>query len=380
MRFKAGLLLPILSIVIHSFSSFAIPDGDEAALLHRQVGQMVLAGFKGTTPEDPQVQAVARAISEDRLGGVILFRHNIASPTQLKTLTSFLHRSSGTRPLFIAVDQEGGRVQRLTKERGFTDYFSHEEIARKNFSFDQALDHYREMAQELKHYGINLNLAPVVDLSVNKNSRIIAKYERSFSSDPRVVWAYASAFIRAHREAGVLTSIKHWPGHGSAAEDSHLGIVDVTYTWSSDEKGPYAQLISSGDVDAVMTAHVFHRGLDKDKPATLSPIIIQGILRGQLKFDGVVFTDCLQMGAITSLFGQGKTEDAALQAIDAGADVMVVSNFHLDDLDLVDRLFAKVEMRILEGDMHLKARLEESNFRITQLKKRLAVEAGHDEL
>lgn len=161
----------------------------------------------------------------------------------------------------------------------------------------------RRLAATLADLGIGLNMAPVVDLCSNPDNPVIAKYERCFSADPNQVSAQAAAYIDAHHQLGVLTTLKHFPGHGSSRSDSHQGFTDITTTWSETELIPYRCLIAGGRVDAIMTAHVFNARLDDCYPATLSKNVITGLLRGELGFDGVVISDDMQMGAIVDHFG-----------------------------------------------------------------------------
>src|SRR5690606_10098573 len=159
------------------------------------------------------------------------------------------------------------------------------------------------MAATLAEAGINLNLAPVVDVNVNPDNPVIGQLERSFSGDPDVVTEQAKAFIEAHHEHGVLCTLKHFPGHGSSEADSHLGFVDVTNLWSRQELEPFRNLIDAGLADAIMTAHIFNANWDSEHPATLSRAVITGILREELGYDGVVITDDMQMGAIRDFYG-----------------------------------------------------------------------------
>ena len=178
--------------------------------------------------------------------------------------------------------------------------------------------------------GINQNLAPVVDLNVNPVSPAIGAYERSFGADVDKVTAHARAFIEAHHAHQVLCTLKHFPGHGSAAGDSHNGFVDVTETWSHEELAPYATLIQAGLADAVMTAHVFNRQWDETDPATLSPAVITGLLREELGYSGVVFSDDMQMGAIQQFY---TFEEAIRKALEAGVDVIAIANNSVYDED-----------------------------------------------
>jgi beta-N-acetylhexosaminidase len=180
------------------------------------------------------------------------------------------------------------------------------------------------MAAEMADLGITLNFAPVVDLDLNPDNPIIGRFQRSFGPDVNTVTAHAHAFIAAHHRFGVGCCLKHFPGHGSAGSDSHLGFVDVSASWQAVELEPYRHLLADGYEDGIMTAHLINRQLDPSgAPATLSSLSISGLLRQKLGFSGVVFSDDLQMRAIT----QGWTyAEAVQQAVLAGVDVLVVGN------------------------------------------------------
>jgi beta-N-acetylhexosaminidase len=194
----------------------------------------------------------------------------------------------------------------------------------------------------LRNTGINFNLAPVVDLNVYNENPIIGKYGRSFSADPIIVTAHSSAWINEHRSQGVLTCLKHFPGHGSSRTDSHLGFVDITETWQEAELLPYQQLIVAGQADAIMLGHLFHKYFDEQYPATLSRSIIQKLVRQQLKYEGIVITDDMQMKAITAHYG---LEEACCMALAAGADLLIIGN----NLDYDPLILAKVVATILRG-------------------------------
>jgi len=163
----------------------------------------------------------------------------------------------------------------------------------------------------------------VVDVGYNPVNPVIVGTGRSFGANPRLVAAHAAAYVEGSRRAGVLTALKHFPGHGSSYADSHLGFVDVTETWSESELTPFRRVIEAGKADAVMTAHVFNRRLDPRLPATLSRATVEGLLRGELGWDGVVVSDDLRMGAIEQHYGLG---EAAVLAVDAGVDVLIVAD------------------------------------------------------
>jgi len=224
-------------------------------------------------------------------------------------------------------------------------------------------------AATLAGLGINVNFAPVVDLASNPTNPIIAKYGRAFSANEDSVSLMAKEFIKGHRKFNVLTSPKHFPGHGSSRDDTHLGIADVTNTWESRELEPYESLIDSGYVDAVMTSHIVNKKLDPDgNPGTLSHDILTGILREKLHFDGVVFTDDMQMHAIAKHYG---LEEAIRMAIAAGVDIMTFSNnISGSDERTVDKVHSIIRGMVRDGVI-TEGRIDESFDRIMTLKKRL---------
>ncbi|MEX2080111.1 MAG: glycoside hydrolase family 3 N-terminal domain-containing protein, partial [Dehalococcoidia bacterium] len=205
-----------------------------------------------------------------------------------------------------------------------------------------------------------------VDVNVNRSNPVIGAASRSFSPEPDSVAASAAAFIEGHHAHGVLTALKHFPGHGSSHADSHFGFVDVTATWSEAELVPYTALIGEGLADVVMAAHVFNANLDSEFPASLSKATISGLLRAKLGFDGVVMTDSLQMGAITLHW---TFEDSIRLAIEAGADILAYTNALLEP-DLCDRVHRAVRSLVDTGVVPV-SRLVESFERIQRLKARL---------
>lgn len=171
--------------------------------------------------------------------------------------------------------------------------------------------------------GINLNLAPVVDLNNNPTNPIIGKIGRSFSSAPDTVCAHASTWITEHRKENILSCLKHFPGHGSSKEDSHLGFVDITDSWDETELIPYENLIADGFADAIMVGHLYNKSFDPDYPATLSFKTIQKILRQKLHYNGLVISDDMQMSAITDKYG---LTEACIMSLAAGIDMLIIGN------------------------------------------------------
>ena len=365
-RFFPLVLLTFLTL---SSPTPAASRRSEQPSLDERLGQMLMVGFRGTNVADDHF--LLRDLRKHHLGGVILFDYdlesrkygrNIASPEQLRALTSRLRREA-RRPLFIAIDQEGGRVNRLAPRYGFPATLSHEELGRLDDPAETAR-HAAAQARTLKEAGINFNLAPVVDLRVNPDNPVIARYGRAFSADPAKVTTQARAYIAGHRQEGVLTCLKHFPGHGSSTTDSHLGFTDVSNSWRKDELIPYRELIAAGLADAVMTAHVFNAQLDKELPATLSPAVIDGLLRKELGFPGVVLSDDLQMAAISA---RQSLPEAVEKAVLAGVDILIFGN-NLDyDEEIVPRVLA-ILRDLLRRNVIDEARIDASWRRIQRLK------------
>jgi beta-N-acetylhexosaminidase len=358
--------------------------------LKDMIGQMIMVGFKEA--ELNKECPIVSAIKDFSLGGVILFSidlpqyleeqeknpgltryeaarlcpKNIISPDQLQNLTSTL-QSYGQNSLLIAVDQEGGLVSRLGPAAGFPETESPKALGERN---DLAITAQaaKTTAQELRRSGLNLNLAPVVDLSLNPEGPI-AKNGRSFGSDPNRVYRHATAFILAHRQQGLLTTLKHFPGKGSAGRDTHFQMADVTSCYQPQELYPFSWLIEEGLADAIMTSHLLHHDWDAEYPITLSPKILHGFLRGQLGYQGVVISDDLLMGAVVRQFS---LEEACWLAVEAGVDILLASNNSPERYDphLFFRIFEALIRGIEQGRLS-RAMVEASHSRIRALKGRL---------
>ena len=335
--------------------------------LVQEIAQLFVVGFRGCTLSD--THWLTSVLGEYPPGGVILFDRNvdrgvqnIESPDQLKRLTTALQQQSRT-PLLMAVDQEGGMVCRLKEQDGFLPSRSAAHLAELGVKTTALASD--QLAGQLAAMGINLNFAPVVDLNLNRENPIISRYQRSFGSDPGDVVAHAQAVVESHHRHRVACCLKHFPGHGSAGGDSHLGFVDVSTCWQRLELEPYRQMIDQGYADGIMTAHLINRQLDPDNtPATLSPLVIEQLLRRDLGFEGVVFSDDLQMRAISN----GWTlAEAVQQAILAGVDMPVIGN-NLDPREDVLAIGIKAVRELIDSGRLDKQRIQASNARIKQLK------------
>ena len=296
--------------------------------LQERIGQMLIIGFRGI--EVSENSYITQAIKDLNIGGVILFDYdvpsksfsrNITGPEQTKNLIKDI-QSFSPLPLFIAVDAEGGNVNRLKEKYGFISVRSAQEMGEK----DNPIETKKiaaGLAFQLVDLGFNINFAPVVDVNVNPENLVIGKIERSFSGNPEKVTEQALAFINGHQEQGVITALKHFPGHGSSKDDSHKGMVDITDTYRDKELIPYQKIIEQGKADMVMTAHIIDKNVDPEYPATLSSLFINNILREQLGFQGVVVSDDMQMGAITESYS---FDEAIIRAVNAGCDLLIISN------------------------------------------------------
>ena len=384
MKFMVTLRLQnsMKKLFLLSFVLFAVALNVNAAdilpdsVLRRMAAKMLMVGFKGDSVTDGS--DAARYVRDLKVGGIILFdvdltgtakigSRNITSKERLTKMTADLRRYAGG-DLLIAVDQEGGMVRRLRPEYGYSPTVSQEYLGTVNCR-DTTMKYARRMAREMRESGVNVNLAPLIDVNVNPECPVIGALHRSYSADTAVVADNAGWSIEAHHRNGVLCAVKHFPGHGSSASDSHYGLTDVTDTWQSYELAPFRGLIAAGKADMVMTAHIFQRRLDPDYPATLSKKIIDGVLRGQLGFDGVVLTDDMYMQGIIDNYD---VEDAIVLAINAGADILVMGN-NISTGYEPERPFRIVDMivRAVKDGRIGQQRLVESNRRIDRLMEKL---------
>jgi len=340
--------------------------------LERKIGQMLIIGFRGLEVDDSS--SIVKDIKDGRVGGVILFdvdvalgytERNIRNPEQVKTLIAALKKHANI-PIFVSIDQEGGKVSRLKEKYGFPPTVSQQYIGQIN-NQDTTYFYANRTATTLQELGFNLNFAPVVDLNINPDNPVIGKLERSFSSSVEVVSQNAKWVIEAHHQKGIYCTMKHFPGHGSSSADSHLGFVDVTHTWKTEELIPYSDIVSANLVDCIMTAHIFNANLDPKYPATLSSLIITGILRNQLKYSGVVISDDLTMKAITDYFG---FETAIEKAINAGVDILLFGNNLIYDENIASKVISTIKKLVDEGKI-TKSRIDESYKRIINLKNKM---------
>lgn len=330
--------------------------------LEEKIGQMLMVGIPaGWTGKNSNI------LGNIKVGGVILFKRNISSKAQLKNLTAKLQnmaKQSETLPLFIAIDHEGGRVNRLPRN-GFT-AFPFPLYISKTGDIEKVKTMGKVMARELLSVGIHINLAPVVDVISNSASSIIGN--RSFGQDPAVVSLFASAFIQEAQQNGLLTVAKHFPGYGPVAKDPHnyLPFVNISYgQWQNTHLPPFLSAMQAG-VDGIMSAHVVYPALDESKtPASLSKTILTGLLRTQLAYNGLILTDDMEMGAIGKHYGIGQ---AAIQAVLAGNDMLLICHSPAKQRKVFHSLLGAAGKGLIPM-----SRIDESMSRILEAKLRYRV-------
>ena len=332
-------------------------QGAQEYTLDEAIGQMLLVGFRGTAVDS--TDHIYRDLRDYHVGSVILFDYdvptgtrgrNIRSAGQVKALCTQLRALNPN--LLIGIDQEGGYVSRLGTRYGFPKTLTAQRSA--TLGIDSVRSQARLTAGMLASLGINLNFAPVADVNVNPSCPVIGAIERSFSADTAAVARCCEVWIEEQRAKGVVSCLKHFPGHGSAKGDTHKGLVDVTKTWQRCELAPYRALCSSPE-----TGEVPEGGL----PASLSPRITS-LLRDTLGFQGVIVTDDLAMGAIVQ---QYSFEQAVRMAVLAGADMLCLSNNGgTYDVNMVPRAVRVIRQMVEDGTISAD-RIAQSAMRIRNL-------------
>ncbi len=334
--------------------------------LDKKIGQMILIGFPGKEV-DPML---LKDIKAGKAGAIIYFEKNlpVANTYQAVKKMNEVYQKASPIPLLVCIDQEGGKVNRLKTKYGFPKSVSAAYIGRTK-SLDTARYYANTTSATLAGIGFNVNFAPCVDLAVTPENTVIVKAERSYSRNADSVARFASEVVKQHRKYNVLTALKHFPGHGSSAADTHFGVADVTGTWIEDELKPYRIMLASGFVDAVMTSHIVNKKLDpKGLPGTLSKNIIDSLLRKKMGFNGVIFTDDMQMQAIAKNF---TLEEMIKLAINAGVDIMCFSNNIAGSEErAVDKVHRIIKTMVETGEIK-RERIEESYKRIMVMKGKL---------
>lgn len=327
--------------------------------LDEKIGQMFIIGVEGASANEKLKQSIATL----KPGGIILFRDNIKDPEQLLSFTNALKAANnGRTPLFISIDEEGGRISRMPKQLpGMPSAMSLGELDDPAFTYVAG----RLLAEKIKTFGFNMDFAPVLDILSNPKNTVIG--DRAFGTDPLSVAEHGIQMMKGIRDEGVIAVVKHFPGHGDTEVDSHYGLPAVTHGMErleGFELVPFRKALDE-DADAVMVAHIVVGSLDPDLPASLSGPVITGLLRDKMGFDGVVITDDMTMGAIMENFDIG---DAAVQSILAGSDIILVCHGYDKQKAAMDALKKAVGTGTVD-----EARIDRSVARILRLKDKYEI-------
>ena len=358
----------IISVILFISSAKEVYSESQYDSLKIKISQMLIFGI-GDAQKVLEEDSLLEAYSNTHLGGIILFEKNISkkrSKNHLKALIDEI-QSVSKIPSFVAIDEEGGKVNRLKPMYGFHVTRSAKYLGEIN-NLDSTYFYAKKTSDLLKEIGVNVNFAPVVDLALN-TSNFIYNAERSFGKDSDRVFFHARNVVNAHRENDIVTVLKHFPGHGSSTTDTHKEFTDVSSSWIVEELFPYHKMMIENKVDAIMTSHVVNSKIDDSMlPATLSERSINKLLRGFMDYKGVVFSDDMQMGAITKNFG---LKESIIYAINAGVDVLIFSNNQLyKDQVKPDEVISIIEDGVRNGEISLLS-INESFKRIHNLKKKI---------
>lgn len=324
--------------------------------LDEKIGQMILSGFNGIYFN----KELNTLINDFKVGGVILFSRNIEDSKQLKKLTSDIIDINKDIPLFISIDEEGGRVSRLPKDiKKFESSKSIGDRGDEKYAYENG----REIGGILKNYNINMNFAPVLDIYSNPKNTVIG--DRSFGDNEKVVSSMGIATMKGLKDENIISVVKHLPGHGDTEIDSHLGlpIVEKNLKQLNElELIPFNKAIESG-ADAVMVSHILIKEIDDKYPATLSYTLINDILRNNMKFENIVITDDMLMKAITDYIS---IEEASVKSIKAGADIILIGS----DINKTKSVIERIKLAVANNEIS-EERIDKSVYRILKQKETL---------
>lgn len=331
----------------------------ELSEVNQKIGQLFMAGIPG-----PRLDEETESLIRDyHLGGIILFSCNIVDPVQVTKLCRDIQDKAlkhHKHYIFLAVDQEGGRVARLGEP--FTQFPGNAAISMDDNPIEKAREFALVTAREMKMVGLNMNLAPVVDVNRGRPEKHLE--DRTFGEDPEMTAMLGKTVVKVLQENGIMAVAKHFPGLGSTGIDPHHNLPRIEMDMGELEEVnllPFKAAIEEG-VSAIMTSHAIYSSMDQKRPATMSPAILNTLLRGKMGFDGLVITDDLEMGAIAKHWG---VVEGALASFEAGSDILLICKDQksvLDSLNLLRR-------RLLRGEIPFE-RLNQSLERIEKVRSR----------
>ncbi|XOV92490.1 MAG: glycoside hydrolase family 3 N-terminal domain-containing protein [Bacteroidota bacterium] len=357
-----------LILLLTFFVCFQLKAADSLDVM---IGQMIMIGLGDFNTLDKN-QPIFEELKEGRAGGIILFEKNLSKKNTREELISLLKycQKQAQIPLFVSIDEEGGRVTRLKTQYGFPKTVNASYLGELN-DLDSTKYYASSRAVLLHDLGFNMNFAPCVDVNVNPDNPVIGKLGRSYSASEVEVAKQAMEVIKAYNDQNVVTVLKHFPGHGSSQNDSHLGIADVSNTWEFRELYPYKVLIDSGVVKTIMSAHIVNRSLDSDLlPGTLSRQVISYLLRDFLGFQGLVVSDDLQMKAIADHYGLHETIKLG---INAGLDLLLFANNVPEHQRVTASQVQEMIKSMVESGEISQDRIKESYQRIMNLKSNIGL-------
>ncbi|MFD3158158.1 beta-N-acetylhexosaminidase [Haloimpatiens sp. FM7330] len=325
--------------------------------LDEKIGQMFILGFEGYERN----QEIENIIVNKKIGGMIFFQNNIKNTEQFLNIVNNIKNTNKQNkiPLFLSIDQEGGRVKRLPKE--IKQFPSSYYIGSKN-STEYCFKAGKTTANQLKAFGLNMNFAPVLDIFSNPKNTVIG--DRAFGKNPGIVKELSIPNMKGMQSEGIISVVKHFPGHGDTREDSHLKLPIINHDLSRLDKFelvPFKAAIEN-NCDAVMVAHILIPHLDKNNPSSLSKSVVTDLLRKKLGFDGVVITDDINMGAISKNYG---IEKAAVKAVEAGCDLVLICRNYTQQLKAIEEL-----KNVVKQGKITEKRIDESVYRILKLKNK----------
>lgn len=327
----------VICTIFFSFVSAKMPSTEE------MISQMIVVGFSGTKSTDKWVEQISNDIVKNKIGGVILYNDNVQNPKQLQSLIAHLSSIKSDIPIFVGIEEMGGEHQILSLEKGFYEFQSEKVVAQKN-TLTEAYDIYKNVAEELKNNGFNINFGPSVDLLEDSN--------KSYSLMEELVIAYSSEFINAYDDMGVTTVLKHFPGTNGD-------------TWDYKELKPYYHFIKYNRAAAIMVGHSTLEQFDEKNPASLSKIVITDLLRNKLNFKGVVFSQDMKESTISENY---LLKDSIIKAVNAGVDILLYSSYFSKNSNTPKIVRSVILDAIKSGEID-KQLIESSYKRILELKK-----------